>query len=613
MRQVIGMDDMKQKYETFKEQVRQAADIVSVVSETVELKKKGRRFWGCCPFHSEKTPSFTVDPEKGFFHCFGCGAGGDVFTFVMRRDHVSFPEAQKILANKYGIPVPERAKTAEEIRREKETKAVFDANELAARFFHACLTKTQYGKNGIAYLAGRGIGSDIIESFELGMAPPDFNTLHTALEKRGVPEETLLKAGLVNKSTRQAGVYDKFRGRIMIPIKNPRGRVVGFTGRILNKDASPAKYMNTGETAWFHKGKLLFGFDRAIDSIRKKQQALIVEGHMDAISLHAAGITWAVASMGTAFTEDQGRLLKRVTPEVVFCFDSDTAGRNAAMRAIPMALKGGLRCKVMHVTDGKDPDEFIRKEGREAFEALIAGAREGIDYEVDTVLERTETDTLSGKVNAVAEILPFFRDCRSDVEVGERIRDLSRRLSLDESEIQSEYRKLIHRGGSGRMYNPEVLLNHKVRVSSPTEQAERGALYAFLHGMEPDPSQAGFANIDSFTTEARKAIYQSYLARHRAGTLRDPRDLFEDLDAEGAAELTGILAMNVPAVTLPTVLKDCLIRLQSAALEKEYEKHSKLAEQYEKEGNEKFLEELEECRRIRTEIRNLTAVPAAQP
>lgn len=360
------------------------------------------------PFPLGKTPSFTVNPEKGFFHCFGCGAGGDVFTFVMKRDHVSFVEAERILANKYGIPIPEPEKTAEEIRREQEEKEIVGTNELAARFFHACLTKTQYGKEGLTYLASRGIGMDIVESFELGLAPPDAQTFHKALEKRGIPEKTLLKAGLIGQSD-SGRIYDKFRERIMIPIKNPRGKVVGFTGRILRKEASPAKYMNTPETSWFHKGRLLFGMDRALPSIRKRRQALIVEGHMDAISLHAAGITWAVASMGTAFTEYQAKLLKRVTPEVIFCFDSDNAGRNAAMRSIPIALAVGLECRVMHVTDGKDPDEFIRKDGQEAFLSLLDQAKGGIDYEVDTVLSRSDVTTLSGKVGAVSEILPFSR------------------------------------------------------------------------------------------------------------------------------------------------------------------------------------------------------------
>ncbi len=598
------MADMKAQYENFKEQVRQAADIVSVVSETVALKRKGTRFWGCCPFHSEKTPSFTVNPEKGFFHCFGCGAGGDVFTFVMKRDHVDFPGALKLLANKFGIPIPEREKTAEELRREKEAKAVYEANELAARFFHACLTKTRYGKKGIAYLESRGIGNDIIESFTLGLAPPDFSALHKALEKRGVSEKVLLQAGLVS-ARGSGGVYDKFRERIMIPIRNPRGRTVGFTGRILDKDASPAKYMNTGETPWFHKGRLLFGLDRAAPSIRQRQQALIVEGHMDAISLHAAGITWAVASMGTAFTEDQARLLRNLTREVIFCFDSDTAGRNAAMRAIPMGLKAGLSVRVMHVTDGKDPDEFIRKEGREAFDALIRGALGGIDYEVETALSHYDTDTLAGKVGAVAEILPFFRDCRSDVETGERIRGLARTLDIDEEQIRSEYRKLTGRNGK-KPFNPEWLAQRGLKAASPTEQAERCVLRAFLEGVRPAPAQEGIAHEEAFTTPERRKIFLSFLKRCQEGSFHDARELFEELEGNEASELTRILTLPIRPETLPQVLSDCLTKLQIAALEKEYEKHSRQAGIYEKEGNEKFLEELEQCRRIKSEIEKLT-------
>ena len=598
------MEDLKEKYTNFKEQVRQAADIVAIVSETVNLKKKGIRYWGCCPFHGEKTPSFTVDPAKGLFYCFGCGAGGDVFSFVMKRDHVEFSEALKSLARKYNIPIPEREKTAQELQREKEAKEVFAANELAAKFFHSCLVHTRYGSQGTAYLAGRGIGKDIIESFELGMAPPGFSTLLKALESRGIKEGVLLKAGLV--STRENGdVYDKFRARVMIPIKDPRGRVVGFTGRILDAKASPAKYMNTGETDWFHKGQLLFGLDRAARSIRQHQQALVVEGHMDAISLHAAGIDWAVASMGTAFTEQQAALLKRLAPEVIFCFDSDAAGRNAAMRAIPLALKARLKCRIMHVTDGKDPDEFIRKEGREAFEQLMKQAKPGIDYQVDTVLSQEATDTLAGKVEAVAKILPFFKECTSDVEAGQRIRDLARRLTIDEGLIQDEYRKLDSKANE-KQFNPEWLTQKKMKPASATEQAERHVLRALLEGFEPDQSQAGLANIDAFTTPARQEIFRLLLRCLQEGIYQDARDLYGQLSEEGAKELTRILNLNIPAATLPAALTDSLNELHIAALKKEYEKHSKLAAEYEKEGNEKFLQELEQCRRIKQEVERCT-------
>ena len=279
----------------------------------------------------------------------------------------------------------------------------------------------------------------------------------------------------------------------MIPIKNPRGKVVGFTGRILRKEASPAKYMNTPETSWFHKGRLLFGMDRALPSIRKRRQALIVEGiWMPSVSMRQVSLGCGVH--GNGLHGISGEALKRVTPEVIFCFDSDNAGRNAAMRSIPIALAVGLECRVMHVTDGKDPDEFIRKDGQEAFLSLLDQAKGGIDYEVDTVLSRSDVTTLSGKVGAVSEILPFFKDCRSDVEVGERIRDLSRRLVLDEGEIRSEYQKLVRPNGSGRPFNPEWLLQKKVAIKSPTQQAERACSMHFSLGLEIDPDQAGFAH-----------------------------------------------------------------------------------------------------------------------
>ena len=240
--------------------------------------------------------------------------------------------------------------------------------------------------------------------------------------------------------------------------------------------------MNTPETSWFHKGRLLFGMDRALPSIRKRRQALIVEGHMDAISLHAAGITWAVASMGTAFTEYQAKLLKRVTPEVIFCFDSDNAGRNAAMRSIPIAFAVGLECRVMHVTDGKDPDEFIRKDGQEAFLSLLDQAKGGIDYEVDTVLSRSDVTTLSGKVGAVSEILPFSRTAALMWKWVNVSAIFQGALSLMRVKSGVSTKSLSAPMGSGRPFNPEWLLQKKVAIKSPTQQAERGVLYA-LHGL----------------------------------------------------------------------------------------------------------------------------------
>jgi len=588
------MEDTKEIYANFKEQVRREADIVRIISEYVPLKKKGGRYWGCCPFHGEKTPSFTVDEGKGLFHCFGCGAGGDVFSFIMKQENLSFVDALKFLANKFNIPIPEREKNAEEIAREQEAKEIYTANEWAAKFFHSCLINTNYGKKGLAYLQNRGIGQAIITKFALGLAPEGFDKLYKGLLGKGVKEETIVKAGLANRNAK-GGIYDKFRARIMIPIKNPRGKVVGFTGRILDKDSSPAKYMNTGDTPWFHKGNLLFGLDAALPSIRKHKQVVVVEGHMDAISLHAAGIDWAVASMGTAFTDHQAGILSRLVPEVIFSFDSDAAGKNAAMRAIPLAKQAGLKCRVMHVPEGKDPDDFVRKQGSNAFLELINNALPGVDYEIKTVLAAHDLTALSGKVEAVDQALPFIASCESEVEIGERLRDLARTLAIDEGLIQNEYRKLTGRNRRDAGTAPN--LNLKQQAGDAREKAERLILYGILAG-EPLGSQQDLTAKTLFTG-ARQEIFAKIQEKNGLEKTVIAHDLFPELTEAGASELTNILELDIAKENLPQMLEDCFKQLRLEDLQKEFQHHSMLAAQYEKTDNEKFMQELAECQRIR--------------
>ncbi len=597
------MEEMKEKYENFKEQVRAQADIVRVVSDYVPLKKKGGRYWGCCPFHGEKTPSFTVDEGKGLFHCFGCGVGGDVFTFIMKIENRSFPEAVKFLAGKLNIPIPEQEKNPAELAREMQAKEVYAANELAARFFQSCLINTEYGKTGVEYLAARGITREIIDGFALGMAPPDYNKLHLALERKGISEDTIIKAGLANKRD-NGGIYDRFRARIMIPIRDVRGRVVGFTGRILNKDIKEAKYMNTGETEWFSKRNILFGLDTALKSIKEHKQVVLVEGHMDAISLHAAGVTWSVAVMGTAFTEQHARLLKHLSPEVVFSFDSDKAGVEAAVRAVPIALHAELKNKVMQVPDGKDPDDFIRKHGKDAYIKLIAGAVEGISFQINRQLEENNITTLAGKVQAVSNILPLFLECKSDIEVAQRIRDLARKLTIDEGLIQSEYNKLKRKDKKDDFMPRSVHL--APQATTALEQAERHLLFALIKGN--DVLTGNFTNQlqkIKFENAERAEIFQKTILFLQKGSKNLATDLFEVLAEKGASELTNILRMELPSTDLAEMLSDCVRQLRLAILEQEFEQHSSLAAEYEKQGNEKYLQELSECRRIKNEEKKI--------
>ena len=301
----------------FVERVRSESDLVSVISTYVPLKRKGKQFWGCCPFHNEKTPSFAVTPEKGFFYCFGCHAGGDVFKFISMIESLSYREAIIFQAEKLNIPLPERERTPEEIAREEKLKKLREAHELAGKFFHNCLTMTKYGIAGLDYFHHRGINDNIIEEFNLGFAPDAWDKLTTAFAKRGIDTELLLESGLVVKRQKGQGEYDRFRNRVMIPIMDERGRVCGFGGRVI--DNGNPKYLNSPETALFNKRRLLFGLDKAHRAISQEGFSLVVEGYMDVISVAAAGIKNVVASLGTAFTVDQCKKLLRYSPAIEFC------------------------------------------------------------------------------------------------------------------------------------------------------------------------------------------------------------------------------------------------------------------------------------------------------
>jgi len=593
---------MNDNYENFKEQVRSQADIVKVVSDYVALKKKGPRYWGCCPFHSEKTPSFTVTPQKNLFHCFGCHAGGDVFNFIMKIENTTFPEAVKILAKKFGIAIPEKEKTEQEIQKEKASRELFDANALAVKFFQACLLKTEYGRKALEYLNGRGIDAAIIEKFSIGLAPPAFQTLLAALKSRGVSEELLVRAGLVVRRD-DGKTYDRFRERVMIPIKDARGRVVGFTGRILG--AGQPKYLNTGETDVFTKRSLLFGMDVALKAAREKRQIIVVEGHMDAIRLHASGIIWAVASMGTAFTEQHAGQIARAVPEVVFAFDNDEAGLKAAMDAIPLALKAGLEVRVLVVPKGKDPDDFIRSEGPEAFLNLLGKAPSGIDFQIERTLKQNNFSGLEGKVKTVSNILPLLLECKSDIEVVSRIRSLAQTLTIDENLLVGEYKKI--RLGSVAPLAPRLTAAGRERNFDPVEQAERQLLFALIDSCVEDKAERFYEKIEEtvFLDETRAEIYRKFRELARKSGRDIGADLFSELKEGAAAELSLILQQELVIESAERVIGDCLKQLQLARLEKDYEYHGKLAAEYERNGDEKFLQELTESQRILAESQRL--------
>lgn len=587
---------MSGEYENFKEQVRDAADIVEVISGYVPLKKRGQNYWGCCPFHGEKTPSFSVNPAKNMFYCFGCHEGGDIFKFIMKIDNCGFIDAVKLLANRYGIPIPEKQKTAAEIAREKQNESIYKANDLAARFFQACLLKTAHGKPALAYLAGRGITQEIIERFGIGYALDNFVALVTSLGKRGLSAQLLTQAGLVAEG--QKGYYDKFRNRVMIPIRNGRGHIVGFGGRVL--DNSTPKYLNTSETQWFNKRWLLFGLDVAARAIRTKSQAIVVEGYMDAISLHAAGLDNVVASMGTAFSEQQAKLLKRMAAEVIFCYDSDSAGRKASVRAVSIAQAAGLKVRIAGVPDGKDPDEYVRHHGKEAFLEVIANAQNGIDFQIDETILQNNITNLAGKVEAVSNILPFLLECKSEIEAAEHIRRLAQRLTIDEGLIAEEYRKAMRKGGTKRevQYAAQV----PTQRGGVTCQAEELLLQLLLEQPEQGERSEEVLKQTGFADAVCERIYAE---AKKLGDELTTDKLNEHLDSEAQSTLARILTHTLPEGDTGQLMADCLRQLKRNYLEKEYAKHSQLAQEYERQADERFINELMESQRIKNEIKKL--------
>ncbi|HEY8422101.1 MAG TPA: DNA primase [Thermoclostridium sp.] len=383
------------------EEVRLNNDLVEVVSEYVRLEKKGGGYFGLCPFHNEKTPSFHVEPVKQFYYCFGCNNGGNVFHFIMNIENLSFPDALRLLADRAGIVLPE-PDDKEEQQKIKIRKSILDINRVAARFYFSCLA-AEKGREALKYLHDRGLSNRIIRQFGLGFAPNEWNALSNYLLDEGFDESILIQSGLAIKNKNDK-LIDRFRGRIIFPIFDIRGNIVAFGGRVM--DDSLPKYINSPETLCYSKGRELFGMHLAKKS--KEKKLLIVEGYMDVISLHQAGIDFAVAPLGTALTGMQGRILKKYADEIILSYDADTAGQKATERGLEVLNRLGCRAKVLQIPDGKDPDEFIRKNGPEKFKMLIDRAISLLEYKIGVLKNMYSLDNEEGKLNflnGVADLL----------------------------------------------------------------------------------------------------------------------------------------------------------------------------------------------------------------
>jgi len=397
------------------EKVREVAErlsIVEVVSEYVPLRRAGANFLGLCPFHAEKTPSFNVSPAREIFHCFGCGAGGNAFSFVMKIEGISFPEAVKLLARKAGIEIEERQLTPAERKTQDEYSQFLRINDLTASYYRSVLINGQEGEPARQYLANRSVDPAVSEAYRLGFAPDRRDGLVKHLKNNGVELDTALKLGIVRKS--DSGWYDLFRNRLIFPIRDARGQVIAFAGRVL--DTSLPKYINSPESPLYHKSSVLFGLDMALPSIRTGNSVIIVEGYFDHLALYQAGVQNVVATCGTALTGTHAGLIKRHAERVYTLFDSDGAGKKATIRSMELFLEQRIPAYVISLPAGDDPDSFLATHSKEEFAELRDKARPAFEYFVRALLTETSPDSVDNKVRIIDDIVPRFRKIADSVE-----------------------------------------------------------------------------------------------------------------------------------------------------------------------------------------------------
>jgi DNA primase len=431
------------------DEIKSRINIVDFIGKRVTLKKTGRNYKGLCPFHNEKTPSFIVSPERQTFHCFGCGKGGDILAFVMEYDHVDFVEALEELADVTGVKLTRRIGDTPEVKLKQK---IFEVNHLASEYYQYILTKHTLGEKARDYLKHRGVSDKSVKTFGLGYSPNSWDTLSAYLKKKGYDASLLAQAGLTIARTASArasasqGYYDRFRGRVMFTLKDHRGNVVGFSGRVLDPTAKEAKYINTSETPVYIKGNVLYGLDVTRGAIQKENEAIVMEGELDLISSFQAGIGNVVAIKGSALTEGHVNLLRRYTEKLAFALDSDLAGDAAARRGIEIADRAGLDMRVVILPSGKDPDEAVR-ENAPAVKKAIKNAIPIYDYFISSAAKRFDTTSAFGKKKVSEELLPVLDKIENPIVQGHYIKKLAKTLDTPEETIAESMRRLSR--GSG--------------------------------------------------------------------------------------------------------------------------------------------------------------------
>lgn len=549
------------------EDIRVNNDIVDVVSEYVRLDKKGKDYFGLCPFHKEKTPSFSVVPSKQIFYCFGCGKGGNVIQFIMNAENLDYIEALKYLADRVKIQLPE-GENKEDIEKAKLKQEILKINTEAARFFHTELSSPK-SENVQKYLANRSISEQTVRKFGLGYSPEGWDQLYNYLLSKDFDEKAVVSSGLVLPK-KNGGYYDRFRGRIMFPIFDIRGNIIGFGGRVI--DASQPKYMNSPETPVYSKGKQLYALNFAKKSNTKK--LIVVEGYMDVISLHQSGIINTVASLGTALTESQGRILKKYADEIVISYDADTAGQAATMRGLDLLNEIGCTVKVLQIPDGKDPDEYVRKNGVDGFRKLVDNSLSLIEYKVKVLKSQINIDSTAGKISFINKIADVLAKVDNRIEIEMNVKKLAREYEISEESIYSEiYRRNRPKASlKTAVLDLNIVKNAKkpLNENRDKERVHDERMLISLLSIDNRMYEAVKSKIseEDFTDEENKRVYRNVVERleNKKGIV--PGELLNILSEETANDFTRIIQKECNCEDNFKAVMDIIKRMEINKLQK---------------------------------------------
>lgn len=548
------------------EEVRMKNDIVDMVSGYVKLKKQGSNYMGLCPFHNEKSPSFSVSRQKQMYYCFGCGAGGNVFTFAMEYENLTFPEAVEFLAERAGVELP-KAEYSKEAREKASLKStLLEINKEAARYFYAQL-KSEHGKAGYTYLKERRLSDETIQAFGLGYSNKYSDDLYRYLRTKGYSEDLIRQAGLINTDEKH-GIYDKFWNRVMFPIMDVNSRVIGFGGRVMGE--GKPKYLNSPETLIFDKSRNLYGLSRARSS--RKSYFLLCEGYMDVISLHQAGFTNAVASLGTALTAGHASLIKRYVKDVYLTYDSDEAGTKAALRAVPILRDAGISAKVIRMEPYKDPDEFIKNLGADEFEQRIAVAKNGFMFSLEILEKNYRMDSPEEKTAFFQEAARRLTEFQDELERDNYIEAVAKVYHIKEESLRKMVAKAaVYAGMAKPVERPKTASGNPVKKEDGNLTAQKALLTWMIDDQGLFGTISRHIQPEDFTKPMYRTVAELLYAQYETGELNPAKIMSHFTEEEEHREAAALFNTRIQKLTTPgekaQAVKDLLLRVKSNSID----------------------------------------------